>query len=182
MKKIVTIILIILLSLALIFIVYKIATYKEKPFNKIEFNKEHVIYNFTNNQYLDTIVESGLQLLKIDTVTIIIKNIEKTTENVSGEELDLKAYIKKGTNNIYYIFIGDYNKSESIIILSHELIHLKQYYDKKLIVSDVCVWENDTIDIFNITYEQRPWEKEAFLYQHSVSKSLNRVLYDKIIY
>ena len=178
MNKTIKIILIILAVLSLIFIVYKIATIKDKPFSKIEITNYHHIYNLTNKPYLDTIVESGLISLKIDTVTVIIKNIELKSTVINNEDIELKAYIVD-SNGIYYIFIGDYNRSENISILSHELIHLKQYYDKTLFISrtGVYYWLNESIDISDIDYNQRPWEIEAFDGESVNSNNMKKILY-----
>jgi len=178
MSKIIKIGIIILSLLIVTFIIYKLSTVKDKPFDKIEFYKYHHIYNLTNKSYLDTIVESGLRSLKIDTVTVIIKNIQQTSEEINGEDIELKAYIVD-SNDIYYILIGNYDRSQNITILSHELIHLKQYYDKTLIISKsgAYLWLNEVVDISDMNYDQRPWEVEAFDGQSDNAKNMKNILY-----
>jgi len=179
MSKPIKIIGIILFSFILIFIAYEIfIPTKDYPFSKIEIVNYHHLYNLTNRTYLDTIVESGLQSLKIDTVTVVIKNIDKSSIVINGEDIDLKAYIVVN-NDTYYIFIGDYSRNESITILSHELIHLRQYYDKMLLISrtGVYLWLGDVIDISNMDYNQRPWEIEAFDNQSDNANAMKYILY-----
>ena len=178
MRNIIKIVVVILSLILITFVVYKLTEVKDKPFSKIEFSSHHQIYNLSSKPYLDTIVESGLQSLKIDSVTVVIKNIQNTSTKINGEDIDLKAYIVY-SNDIYYIFIGNYNRNENITILSHELIHLKQYYDKTLLISrtGVYLWLNEVVDISDIDYNQRPWEIEAFDGQSDNAINMKQILY-----
>ena len=172
-------IIITVVSFIFIIIICKLLfTYKDKPFSKVNFYNYHHIYNSTNKPYLDTIVESGLQSLKIDTVTVIIEKIKNTSTTINGEDIDLEAYIVY-YNDMYYIFIGDYDRNENITILSHELIHLRQYYDKTLVISKtgVYLWLDEVVDISDMNYNDRPWEVEAFSEQSNNAKNMKNILY-----
>lgn len=180
MKKILKIVGIILLILLIIFIIYKIATYKEKTFNKFPFEKQHYVYNMTQVPYLDTVVHAGLQTLKIDSVIVVIKPLINN-EGILPGDLITKAYIR-GEGFQYIIFIDKFNRDENITTLSHELIHLKQYYkgEMKLInKGTIPIWKGDTINIKNYTYENRPWEKEAYENQHKIGTEMKSILYTK---
>lgn len=178
MKKFLKIIGIILAILILIFIIYKIFTYKEQTFNKFDFKNYHHVFNMTETLYLDTIVHSGLQSLNIDSVIVIIKPL-KDKEGLLPGDLVTKAYIK--TNGVQYIiFIDKSNRIDNITILSHELIHLKQYYKNELILINdgkTPIWKGDTINLKNYTYENRPWEKEAFDNQNRIASEMKKMLY-----
>jgi hypothetical protein len=180
MKKILKIFGIVILILLLILLIYKIFTYKEQTFNKFEFKHYHKVFNMTETSYLDTIVHSGLQSLNIDSVIVIIKPL-KNKEGMLPGDLVAKAYIK--TNGIQYIiFIDKLDRNENITTLSHELIHLKQYYKKELILIDngkIPIWKGDTINLNEYTYENRPWEKEAYDNQNKIASEMKLLLYNK---
>lgn len=177
MRKVLKIIGIILLIIILIFIIWKITTHKEKSFNKFDFNPKHIVLNTTEISYLDTIVHSGLQNIDIDSVIIVIKPLIKINDPLISDDIEIKAYIK-GEGHQYIIFISKENKINSIQFLSHELIHLEQYYNKKLIIeNNIILWNNDTINIQDYNYNDRPWEKEAFSKQYSLESKMKNILY-----
>ena len=72
-------------------------------------------------------------------------------------------------------------RDEAIKVLSHEMIHLKQYYTKKLILEkDRVYWNGDVLyesEINNLRYEDRPWESEAFAGQRGLENKIREVLY-----
>lgn len=179
-NKILKIIGIILLIGIIAFIIWKIISYEEKKFNKFEFESSYNIFNETETNYLDTIVYSGLKILNIDSIIVIIKPMEIKKHSLIPDDLDLKAHII--SNRVQYIvYMSKMSKSNSIKILSHELIHLKQYYNKELIVinKDSIFWKNKLIDPYNYSYEDRPWEKEAFAKQHDLEIKMKDMLYEK---
>ncbi len=178
MKKILKIAGIVLLILLIAFIIYKIFTYKEQTFNKFNFKSYHHVFNMTETSYLDTIVHSGLQSLNIDSVIVIIKPLTNKEGMIPGD-LVMKAYIK-GYGYQYLIFIDKSNRSDNISTLSHELIHLKQYYKNELILIDngkTPIWKGDTIILKDYTYEKRPWEKEAYENQDKIADKMKMLLY-----
>jgi predicted metallopeptidase len=73
------------------------------------------------------------------------------------------------------------SRDEAIKVLSHELIHLKQYYTKKLILEkDKVIWDGREVyqnEINETKYEQRPWEAEAFAGQRGLENKIREILY-----
>ena len=70
------------------------------------------------------------------------------------------------------------SRKQSINVLSHELIHLKQYYNKELmIIKDSIYWKNELINIFSISYKNRPWEIEAYADQKNIERDMLKILY-----
>jgi hypothetical protein len=75
------------------------------------------------------------------------------------------------------IYIRDASRAESIMILSHELIHYKQYYDHRLFDLNTSIqWEGKSYNTSS-EYEQRPWEVEAFAKSNELEDNLNDELY-----
>lgn len=161
-------------------IIWKIMTYQEKYFKNIVIEDNYIFNTIQNKNYLDTIVYAGIKTLNIDSLIIIIKPLSETSKNEFSidTERDLKAKIK-GKDNTYIIYINDNMSRESYInILSHELIHLEQYYTKKLeIIDNKVFWKNQEIDLSKYLYENRPWEKEASLFQNNLEKEMLQLLY-----
>lgn len=171
--------LIILGIIALGFVIWKIVSYKEQPFKKIEMEGTNTILNGTDMKYIDTIVYAGLQVLNIDTTVVIIRNLDPGFRPSSMDGYDLKAYIK--TNGLQYvIWVSDLNKVNAIETLSHELIHMKQYYDQKLVINkDTVIWNGGIFETMNVKYEQYPWEIEAFKNQNDLAKKMKSILYEE---
>jgi hypothetical protein len=152
------------LSICLIlYFLYKSNLKKNKIyFKKVELIKENKINNSTDAEYLDTIILVGLQKLSIKNIKVYVFPLKKTQVNVAGSNIDLNAHIKN-IGNFYYIWIKPMNKLEYIQVLSHELIHLQQYYNKEIVINEnVLIWKNTKYDLNTIPYESRPWEIDAY--------------------
>lgn len=165
----------------LIFIIYKLNEDDKKInyFKKIEFNQNNKIFNRTSQNYLDTIIYVGLEKLGVVNSTVLIYPLTNDMKKTFPEEYELRAFIK-GVGTTYIIWIDDMSRLESIQVLSHELIHLEQYYHKKLTYSDdpyIVIWQKTAIDIRNISYEKHPWEIEAFEREIGMEKKILRELF-----
>jgi len=151
-------------------------------FKNIKFKQENIISNQTNKPYLDTILHVGLKHLNIKGVTIIVKDLNvEIKKNITEQDgLITQAFIL-GDGNQFIIYIDDFNRIKSIVVLSHELIHLEQYYDDRLIDYDgEMVWDNMVYtneEIKDMYYFNRPWEKEAFDNQDELNKKIKKDLY-----
>lgn len=136
---------------------------EKKEFNKIELSSSNEITNYHNKKFLDTIVAVGLKNLQISNVKVWIYPLRPDLRGIINDKYVLRAHVR-GINNFYYIWIDDMNKNEFIETLSHELLHIKQYHDKRLVYEDgsFVYWEGRKYDLYEIDYHQRPWEIEAF--------------------
>jgi hypothetical protein len=171
---------IIFLILLLIFGIYKLSTRKERTFKIVQIDKHNFIQNKTDKPYLDSIVHVGMNELGINGTYIIIRSLTKETKKQFSTDIELKAYIK-GLGKQYVIWVDDMGRDETITVLSHELIHLRQYYNGKLVVSDELIkWNNQIIpvnELSTIEYNARPWEIEAFQEQKYLDIDIRKVLY-----
>lgn len=174
MKKVTVIVLLIILLVTLIFLFTK----KEKKFKQIELTNTSQIFNSTKYAYYDTIVSIGLSQLGINGVTIsIIPLSDKAKENFLSQGGDLNAHIRESQGD-YFLFIEPTSKSQSITIISHELIHLQQYHTQKLYYEyGVVYWEGQPYSLDETIYTQRPWEEEAFSKEKDLSQKISNILY-----
>jgi len=156
-------------------IIFLLSRIKEKPFKQIELEKNNIITNNTDVTYYDTILHIGLNELGIDSTYLIINSFEGATMG----DFDLQAYIL-GNETQFMVYMKKSSRLKTIKFLSHELIHLKQYHEGKLIMVDdsFVIWKGETLDGINIPYKQRPWEIEAFDEQYDLYKKIKAKLYD----
>ena len=158
----------------------KFGIYREQTFNRIDIQTTNLIANRTDRNYLDSIVYVGLNEMNLDSVAITIRQISPEVQAMFDSNSQLKAHII-GKGNQYIIFVDEMSRDEAIKVLSHELIHLKQYYTKKLILEkDKVYWDGKEIyqrEINETKYEQRPGEAEAFNGQRGLENKIREILY-----
>lgn len=158
----------------------KFGIYKEQTFNRIDIETTNLIANRTDRDYLDSIIYVGLNQMNLDSVAITIRQISPEVQAMFDSNSQLKAHII-GKGNQYIIFVDEMGRDEAIKVLSHELIHLNQYYTKKLILEkDKVIWEGREIyqtEIDEMRYEARPWEAEAFAGQRGLENKIREILY-----
>lgn len=138
------------------------------------------VMNETEMTFLDTIAYLGMKQLGME--SNLIKFIP-LSDNAKEEfkiqtDSDLRAHLIY-QDKISYIYIDKMTKDESILVMSHEFLHIKQYDSQrlKLIKAGKVVWLGDTIDVVTIDYNSRPWEIEAFKEERSFRDSLLKILY-----
>ena len=158
----------------------KFGIYKEQTFNRIDIETTNLIANRTDRDYLDSIIYVGLNQMNLDSVAITIRQISPEVQAMFDSNSQLKAHII-GKGNQYIIFVDEMGRDEAIKVLSHELIHLNQYYNKKLILENVkVIWEGREIyktEIDEMRYEARNWESEAFAGQRGLENKIREILY-----
>ena len=178
MKKIIIIVISVLLLGLLFFLLNK--QNKEQYFNSIELTENNGIVNFSKHNYVDTVVSIGLDVLNIKNNYITIRDVpEQIVENFKKQnDMDLGASII-GANDQYIIYINELSRITSTKIISHELIHLEQYDSGRLrvISSGVVLWEGKEMNVLDIPYNERPWEKESFRRQDDLEKKILEKLY-----
>jgi predicted metallopeptidase len=154
--------------------------YREQTFSRIDIQTTNMVSNRTDTDYLDSIVYVGLNEMNLDSIAITIRQISPEVQAMFDSESQLKAHII-GKENQYIIFVDEMSRDEAIKVLSHELIHLKQYYTKKLILEkDKVYWDGEEIyqrEINETEYQRRPWEAEAFAGQRGLENKIREILY-----
>lgn len=168
----------VLIALIIVLMVY-LSTKEEKPFNQIQLDTQtNFVSNNTEFQYYDTIVYVGLKELGLEGIDITIAPLSETArQNFQNNGGDLYAHLRESGGK-YYLFILPSSKSQSITIISHELIHLTQYHSKKLTYENGIVnWEGRPYTLEEISYNLRPWEDEAFQMEGELSNKISKILY-----
>lgn len=111
------------------------------------------------------IIYIGLDELDIQGVVVNILPIpEFLKESRNFDNTSLDAFII-GSGDRYLLRIDKLTPSKTITVIAHELIHLTQLRSGKLkvISGNTVEWEGVTYEnISRVTYERRPWEREAF--------------------
>jgi hypothetical protein len=163
----------------ILFIMVLILSKPEESFKTIELSNKNFVLNQGSKPYLDTIIQVGLDKMGIEGHTMLIK--EQESKRDLGDEFSSEAFILYRNNQSIIFIKPSLTRTKAIKILSHELVHLQQYLDERLIVFDngyVC-WENDTLDFKQILYDKRPWEIEAFNYSPIIEEDIKLALYEQ---
>jgi hypothetical protein len=177
-KYILSLIILIILGV----IILLMSTQKENYFDKIDLSNDNVIENSTTMKFMDTITSVGLLELNIKNVYVHILPLSDHMKNKFEKEYELEfnAHII-GEDYRYLIFIRDMCRLDGLNTMSHELIHLKQYYEKRLKIlnQDEVFYNGMKHNIKDFNYFNRPWEKEAYDGQDRLKKNIMKKLYKK---
>lgn len=102
-------------------------------------------------------------------ITLNIIENKKLTDKVSNNDLEISAFLEKSPfPNNYILWVKP--NSLTGLILCHELWHLKQYQEGRLVISQdhkKVTWEGKEFDNSK-EYDMRPWENEAFSQQNKL--------------
>lgn len=161
----------------------EIGIFEEKVFEDIDFETTNIVYNRTDKEFYDEVVQVGLRELGMDSVVVSIRQITQEAKDNFDIDTELRAHILPNSplGNNYVIWIDDMGRFESIVVLSHELIHLVQYQNKELTIEkDGVIWKGLKFtydDISRIDYRTRPWERDAFNKEKELRFKIQDILY-----
>ena len=176
-KNTIITILIVLVAIGLFFLLRN--ANRIQYYNKVTLSGDNYIINLGEDKYADTIVSVGLSQLGVKDCSVTIEEMPQKVKDMfySQNQMNLQATVF-GDNDMYDILTSDLNRSEAILILSHELIHLKQYRDERLeYIDDGFVrFDNKVYKVTEIPYNDRPWEKEAFIKQYDLANKVHNIL------
>lgn len=177
-KNILTKIGIVLFVLLFVFFIYKIVVSDEETyFKRIELSQSNEVTNRTTINYLDTVVSVALDKLAIENIKVLILPLNKNHIKSFGSDLEIRAHVR-AYGDFYYIWIDDLPKDEHISVLSHEIIHIHQYYTGRIVFEDNKVmWNKKEFNLEKTPYEDRPWENEAFILQEALKSQIIKELY-----
>jgi hypothetical protein len=150
---------------------------REEYFNQIELPTTNTVVNSLGRlNYYDTILSVGMDGAGLNGVTVVINDMTDAARNQFNGEL--KAHIRL-YNGIYYLFVGTFNRSEAIEVISHEIVHIQQYESRELIYeNEKLEWQGEDYTFaLEGEYERRPWEIEAFSKQSIIESLILNTLY-----
>ena len=89
---------------------------------------------------------------------------------------DYEAYAQNKENQ-YVRWINEKSNYDYFKLLSHEIIHIKQYYHNELIIDGLYViWMGEFFEYEELEYEDRPWENEAYNYSNELMSAIKKLL------
>jgi hypothetical protein len=119
-------------------------------------------------------MSTALDLYGISGVVVMLDNLNRYDPSFDG---DLKAHVRFYEGN-FYVFISELSREESIKVISHEVIHISQYFTRELEYNDgVVKWRGVDYDLNTTLYNERPWEEDAFRKESDLYTKVYNVLY-----
>jgi len=178
MNKAATIIALILGLIITLLIYFDFDSKKNK--NTFVFPNSIIVQNNTEYKSIDTLIMlSANKLFNYDTINIKVYYMQ--TSIVTTEDFIVYAYIQKDPNidHSYILFL---NRDISVSvekIIAHEMVHLKQLEDGDLVQNSLghVIYKGDSINLYKIKYNNRPYEIEAFKNESIIKNKLNHLLY-----
>lgn len=147
-----------------------------KYFDRKELVRTNTIYHIDADPMLDTILAVGLHIYQIDNIKI---GIRYTTDHksITSGKYKIDAYtVNQG--DCYIITMIETDRKTSIELIAHELTHVRQIYDKRIIVDgEDIIWKGKYINPMP-EYMERPWEIEAFQYELDLAQRIENELYE----
>jgi hypothetical protein len=178
MNKYLKIVAIAVLVLAIAAIFFIKETPSGKPFRQVELDSSNIVFNYTSKEYLDTIILAGLRKYGLEGIIITVYPLSKETRQGLLSDYDVNANLVYENKKFTLWVNEDLNRYQSINVLSHELVHLTQYYDGRLVLKDnVPYWKGIRMPIETLEYKSRPWEQEAIKFGLYLEDSLLNFLY-----
>jgi hypothetical protein len=156
-------------------IIYDSKRNEESYFKLIELKQQNSVINGSLPSYYDTIVNVGLELAGIEGVTVSIEELsDKAKQNFNGELFAHVRYL----DGRFYLYIDPLNKRKAITVISHEIIHMKQYLDGTFQYDDGKItWNGQAYLLEDMNYDNRPWESEAFQMEGQLASQISEVVY-----
>lgn len=119
-------------------------------------------YTHSNDSLYNRIIRLIAGELHIDSITIFIANKNYNTDLQHFEEG--RASVSRISKNQFIINVDEtMNKYQLAKAIIHELVHIKQMLDRRLVIQRFSVYfEGILYSNKNSDYDARPYEKEAF--------------------
>lgn len=157
------------------FVIYNSQEENEPSFTPVKLEDNNYVINNSLPSYYDTIVIVGLDKVGIKGITVTIEELsDQAKQTFSGE---LKAHVRF-VDGRFYLFIDPMSKKNALTIISHEIIHMKQYLDGTFQYDDGRItWNGEAYLLDDINYDDRPWETEAFQMESQLASQISDVVY-----
>jgi hypothetical protein len=155
---------------------------KKKNKNEFTFPEAVLVQNSTDYKEADEIIKIVTnKIFLYDSVHVIVSPLSL---NLGTDDMQIQAMIKKNpyTEHAYFIKLRPEITMPLDVILCHELWHLKQMEEGRLIDSENLqynIFEGDTIYFSKVKYDSRSYEIEAFRNEKKILSQLNDLRYKK---
>lgn len=172
--KVVCVILLVLLSVLII-------RDSDIQLKDMEFDKNgNYVENQTENSYYDTIIYHSLNELNIKNKNIIVADLSKGNIPKMDNSV-VRGALGELEPGKYVIFLDKLGKRESMSVIPHEIIHLKQHHDGSLktIDNNTVIYKSVYYKLDEVDYYRRPWESDAFDEGKNLTRKLNNYLIKK---
>ncbi len=143
--------------------------------NEYIIKEENLVVNTTKYD-ITTISHFTLNILNIKNTTISIAKMPSWMINQGPDNSKINGLvIENGLNNFTILLNGDLSLYEGIRTILHEIVHIKQVYNGRLVVCDLKFVEfnGKSYEIMKYPYNLRPWESEAYYYENIIYKYSN---------
>lgn len=134
---------------------------------------------FNKFEEIEQLLQWLANKLEISTGEVVLISSSKMLKKFSTEDMAIKAFLAPTVfKDKYNLYLSDTKDCDLDIILCHEMVHLKQYLEKELVIDlekKEFTWKGNKYDN-SIPYESRPWEREAFSLQNKLYKEYKKSL------
>lgn len=148
---------------------------RDRPFNHVTLPEKNSVTVSTDlPDFYDTIIKVGLGGADLAGLDLLVIPIGE-----QNREDGVLAHVKKFGGR-YYLFISVLDRRDAIEVIGHEVWHVIQYDSGELAYdysTGAVRWEG--ADYYNeaIPYEERPWERDAFVNGPVISSRIERELW-----
>jgi len=150
--------------------------HKPKEFKRVELYTPNQVFNLGTQRDLDTILVAGLNALEIKGIQIAIRYVTERDKVIA--KAPKLAGFTYAEGNKYLVSIIPTTREHSIRIIAHELQHVKQLYDKRVMVNETqLIWLGEDFSNKIPPYKDRPWEIEAYHKEDSIISLMKKKLY-----
>jgi len=127
------------------------------------------IANYTDYK-VEGEIEHVCKLFSLDSVGIMIRYMSFMFDRPDYK--NLTAYVIPNGNNNYTIFLKKDMDENIKTVITHEMIHVFQFYSMKLewISFTEMKYNGKLINCQKVRYENRPWEREAFILTERINE------------
>lgn len=143
-----------------------------------EITTPNTIYNIEKNKELTNYVAVALNAYQIKGITLVIRYLSPEEQIFLSSPTGFTSAITQYKEGVYCISLINTTEENSIRLIGHEIVHVKQLYDKRIIYNDTSfIWNGK--ELFNEIppYKERPWEIEALTKEDSLSEVIKEVIY-----
>ena len=146
--------------------IYLSTKFENSKFKSIDLSKsKNVVTNYSSIPYLDTLSHVMMDGLGLECVEIALHDVSDNVRSSIFKGEIVNGFVVERFDGVLQVFIYPFKtRTKTFQILAHELIHVSQFVNGELQVIDssTAVWKGDTLDLNDVKYADRAWEKAAF--------------------